>query len=44
MIVHFHESMRISALNPNFMLGLGMDGPNVNLLFKTKLEKEFSIV
>ena len=44
MLVHFHEFMKKAALNPNFKLALGMDGPNINLLFKNKLKKEFSII
>ena len=44
MLVHFHEFMKKAALNLNFKLALGMDGPNINLLFKNKLKKEFSII
>ena len=45
MLVHFHDMfMKKAALNPNFMLALGMDGLNVNLLFKIKLNEEFSII
>ena len=29
-MVHFHDFMKKAALNPNFMLALGMDGLNVN--------------
>ena len=36
--------MKIAVLNSNFMLTVGMEGPNVNLLFKNKLEEEFSII
>ena len=44
MLVHFHEFMKNVALSPNFMLALGVDGPNVNLLFKNKPKEEFSII
>ena len=44
MLVHFHEFMKKVALSPNFMLALGVDGPNVNLLFKNKPKEEFSII
>ena len=44
MLVHFHEFMKKAGLNPAFMLALGMDGPNVNLLFKNKLKEEFPII
>ena len=44
MLVHFHKFMKKAALNHNFMLVLGMDGPKINLLFKNKLKEEFSIV
>ena len=44
MLVHFHEFMKKAGLNPAFMLALGMDGPNVNLLFKSKLKEEFPII
>ena len=45
MLVHFHDMFKKkAALNPNFMLALGMDGLNVNLLFKIKLNEEFSII
>ena len=43
-MVHFHKFMKIAVLNSNFMLTVGMEGPNVNLLFKNKLEEEFSII
>ena len=43
MLVHFHKFMKKAALNPNFILALGMDDPNVNLLFKDKLKEELSI-
>ena len=44
MLVHFHEFMKKAALNPNFMLALGIADTNVNLLFKKKLKEEFSII
>ena len=44
MFVHFHEFMKKAALNPNFMLALGIADTNVNLLFKKKLKEEFSII
>ena len=36
MLVTFHKFMKKAALNPNFMLALGMDDANVNLLFKNR--------
>ena len=36
--------MKKAALNPNFMLTLGIADTNVNLLFKKKLKEEFSII
>ena len=36
--------MKKAALNPNFMLALGIADTNVNLLFKKKLKEEFSII
>ena len=44
MFVHFHKFMKKAALNPNFMLALGIADTNVNLLFKKKLKEEFSII
>ena len=44
MLVLFHEFMKKVYLNPNLMSALGIDGPNVNLLFKNKLKEEFSII
>ena len=44
MLVHFYEFMKKVALDPRLMLSLGMDGPNVNLLFQSKLLKEVSII
>ena len=41
MLVHFHEFMKKVALSPNFMLALGVDGPNVNLLCKKNPRKNF---
>ena len=38
MLVHFHKFMKKAALSRNFILALGMDDPNVNLLFKDKLK------
>ena len=36
MLVTFHKFMKKAALNPNFMLALGMDDANVNLRFKNR--------
>ena len=36
MLVTFHKFMKKATLNPNCMLALGMDGANVNLLFKNR--------
>ena len=36
--------MKRAGLNPNFTLSLGMDDPNLNLLFQNKLRYEFSII
>ena len=36
MLVTFYKFMKKAALNHNFMLALGMDGANVNLLFKNR--------
>ena len=36
--------MKKAALNPNFMLALGIADTNVNLLFQKKLKEEFSII
>ena len=33
--------MKKAALDHNFMLVLGMDDPNISLLFKNKLKEEF---
>ena len=44
MLVHFHEFMKKAALDHNFMLVLGMDDPNISLLFKNKLKEEFWII
>ena len=44
MLVHFHKFMKKAALNPNFMLALGMDGANVSLLLQNKLKEDFSII
>lgn len=44
LVVHFYEFMKKAGLDTNFMLGLGMDGPNVNLSFQNKLLKEITII
>ena len=44
MVVHFHDFMKKAGLNPKLMLSLGMDGPNVNILFENKILKELSII
>ena len=44
LVVHFHEFMKRAGLNPNFILSLGMDDPNLNLLFQNKLRYQFSII
>ena len=36
--------MKRAGLNPNFILSLGMDDPNLNLLFQNKLCYESSII
>ena len=36
----FFEFVRNPGLDLNFLLALGIDGPNVNKLFKSKLAKE----
>ena len=41
-VVCFHEFMKKVGLNPNFMLSLGMDCPNKNLLFQDS--DEFPII
>jgi hypothetical protein len=44
LLVHFHEFMEQAGLDKEYMVSLGMDGPNVNLLFQTNLLKEVKIV
>ena len=34
LVTHFYEFMKKVGLDPTYMLSLGMDGPNVNLLFQ----------
>ena len=38
---HFHYFIKELELNPNLLLHLGMDGPNVNLKFQQDLAKYF---
>ena len=38
---HFHHFIKEPELNPNLLLHLGMDGPNVNLKFQQNLAKYF---
>lgn len=44
LITHFYEFMKKVGLDPTFMLSLGMDGPNVNILFQKKLLNDLSII
>ena len=44
LLVHFYEFMQQAGLDKEFMIGLGMDGPKVNLLFEKMLLKEVPLV
>ena len=44
LVVHFYEFVRKAGLDTAYMIGLGMDGPNVNLLFQTKLLAQVNII
>ena len=44
LVVHFYEFVKKAGLDTGFMIGLGMDGPNVNLLFQNKLLEQVNII